>query len=100
MPKRCNEVPLESYEEEVLIRMYNEGLIRHAYKSIQRIRSKVRWDEIAERYRVTRSFEGVIRHLARKGYIDLHGKRGDVASLSSIGVSYVWAKLKERNSTS
>jgi len=44
---------------------------------------------------VNKSFDNVIRHLANKGYVDFHGKSGDVASLSRLGVSYVWQKKKE-----
>jgi len=89
---------LEPYEEEVLTRMYDKRLIGMDYKPIQIVRSKVNWEEIARTHRVKKSFERVIRHLSNKGYIDTHGKAGNVASLTSLGVSYVRGKLQERKS--
>lgn len=89
------ELTLQTYEEEVLMAMYDEGIIGNAYRSVQIIRSKIRWEEIARRHKVNKSFDNVIRHLANKGYVDFHGKSGDVASLSRLGVSYVWQKKKE-----
>ena len=59
------------------------------YKSIQRIQGMIHWYEIAQKYGVKRGFNKVMRHLTSKGYIDPHGKGGDVASLSKIGVEYV-----------
>ena len=95
-PDQPTRLPLEDYEEELLIAMYNEGLIRMDYKPIQVVRSRTHWQELADKYGIRKSFDSVIRHLANKGYIDPHGKSGDVASLSAIGVAYVWQKLKER----
>ncbi len=93
-------MPLENYEEALLIAMFDSGIIRMDYKPIQTVRSKTHWQEIAERYDVRKSFDRVVRHLANKGYIDLHGKGGDVASLSAIGVTYVWQRLKEERESS
>ncbi|NWG09173.1 MAG: hypothetical protein HXX80_02485 [Nitrososphaerales archaeon] len=89
---------LEPYEEEVLVRMYDKRLIGMDYKPIQVVRSKVNWEEIARTYRLKKSFEKMIRHLSNKGYVDTHGKGGNVASLTRLGVSYVRGILLERKS--
>ena len=59
------------------------------YKAVQKIKRMIGWREIAQKYNVKPSFNKVIRHLMNKGYVDLHGKSGDVASLSKLGVEYV-----------
>ena len=84
---------LEAYEEEVLSSMYDNKIMRMDYTSIQRVASKIGWREIASKYRVRISFLRVMRHLRSKGYVDLHGKSGDVAPLSQLGVAYVMGKI-------
>lgn len=85
---------LEAYEEKVLSSMYDKRIIGMGYTSIQKIASMISWSGIAQKYEVKKSFERVIRHLASRGYIDLHGKSGNVASLSRLGVAYVVGKLQ------
>lgn len=85
---------LEAYEEEVLSSMYDKRIIAMGYTSIQKIASKIGWSDIAKKHKVKKSFERTIRHLASRGYVDLHGKSGNVASLSKLGVAYVIGKLQ------
>ena len=75
------------------MRMYDKGIIGYAYKPIQTVRSKVRWQDIANTYGIKKGFDRVIRHLFSKGYVGLRGKAGDVCSLTALGVSYVRGKL-------
>jgi hypothetical protein len=82
-------VALEEYEEHLLKRMYDEEIISSHYKPIERVRSKVNWLELVEKYRIKKSFNHVIRRLYQKGYIDFSGKSGAVCSLSQLGASYV-----------
>ena len=89
---------LEPYEEEVLVRMYDKELIMMRYTSIQRIRGMIRWDEIAQKYGVKRSLNKVFRHLFNTGYVSDHGKSGDVASLTKIGVEYVLQRTSRQPS--
>lgn len=76
--------------------MYDKRLIGMDYKPIEVVRSKINWEEMARTHRVKKSFERVIRHLSNKGYVDTHGKGGNVASLTSLGISYVRGKLLGR----
>jgi hypothetical protein len=83
---------LEPHEEEVLFAMYDQQLIGNSYKSIQKVCSMIKWSKIAKKYRVKKVCKNVLRRLASKGYIDFHGKSGNVASLSKLGVGYVLGK--------
>ena len=82
-------MPLEDYEEEVLLRMYDNQIIGHNYFSIQKVASLIKWREIARKYRVRKKFSSVIKRLVSKGYVDDHGKSGKAASLTRLGVAYV-----------
>jgi hypothetical protein len=82
-------VTLEEYEEQLLKRMYDEEIISGHYKPIERVRSKVNWLQLVEKYRVKKSFTNVIRRLYHKGYVDFSGKSGTVCSLSQLGAAYV-----------
>ncbi len=84
---------LEAYEEEVLSSMYDNQIIRMNYTSIQKVASKIGWREIASKHKVRKSFQKVVRNLYSKGYVDLHGKSGNVASLSQLGVVYIIGKI-------
>jgi len=87
-----DKVALEPYEEDVLLAMYDSGLIQQSYKSIEKVCSIIKWFQIAQRYKIKKTCSKVLRHLASKGYIDLHGKAGNVASLTKLGVLYVIGK--------
>jgi DNA-binding IscR family transcriptional regulator len=80
---------LKDYEEEILLQLYDNGLIAMKYCSTQKAADIIKWQEIAKKYDTPKSFSSVLRKLAAKGYVDLHGKSGDVVSLSRLGVYYV-----------
>ena len=83
---------LEPYEEEVLFAMFDYGLISTNYKPIEKVCSMIKWIQIARKYSIRKSCSRVLRRLASKGYVDLHGKAGNVASLTKFGVLYVIGK--------
>ena len=80
---------LEQHEEEILVRMFEKELIGMKYTSIERVASKIRWQEIAGKYRVKQSFQSAIRRLMNLQLVTDHGKSGKVASLTIAGVEYV-----------
>jgi hypothetical protein len=81
---------LKDYEEAVLLSLYDKGIIgEKGYCSIQRAAAIIKWRDIAKTYAVKKSFLNVLCHLRSKGYVDFHGKSGDVVSLSRFGVAYV-----------
>ena len=86
---------LKDYEEEVLSAMYDQKLIGQEYKSIERVCSSINWTLIARKYNVRKTCQKVLRHLAAKGYVDLHGKAANVASLTKLGVVYVLGKRQK-----
>jgi hypothetical protein len=86
---------LEDYEEEVILRLYDNGLIAMRYCSIQKAANVIKWQDIAKKYSVKRGFSNVLRRLASKGYVDEHGKSVDVVSLTRLGVLYVKGKLQK-----
>lgn len=83
---------LKPHEEEILFGMYDQQLIGNSYTSIQKVCSMIKWTKIAKKYQIKKSCKKVLRRLASKGYIDFHGKSGNVASLSRLGVLYVLGK--------
>jgi len=86
---------LKGYEEEVLLAMYDRRLIRQDYASVEKVCSMIKWTMIARKYNIKKTCQKVLRHLAAKGYVDLHGKAGNVASLTKLGVDYVLGKQKK-----
>jgi hypothetical protein len=80
---------LEKYEEEILRRMYDEEIIDMAYKSTEVVRSKINWIQIAQEHRIRKKFSSIMERLEKKGYVSSHGKRGDVYSLTFLGIAYV-----------
>jgi hypothetical protein len=91
---------LEPYEEEIILRMYDRGYCGVRYRSAERVASSIKWSDIASAYGVKKRFGSVMKHLSSKGYIDFHGKSGDVASLSRLGVEYAFQKRNPHDSTS
>ncbi len=87
---------LKAYEEEILSQLYDNGLIAMRYCSTQKAADIIKWQDIAKRYGINKSFSSVLRKLASKGYVDLHGKSGDVVSLSRLGVYYVKGKFQKQ----
>lgn len=91
-----SKLALEQYEEDVLFAMFDSGLIGPKnYKSIEKVCSMIKWPQIAQKHKVKKKCSKVLRHLSSKGYIDFHGKAGDVASLTKFGVDYVMGKRKK-----
>lgn len=86
------ETMLKDYEEAILSSLYDNGIIAMRYCSIQKAASIIKWHEISQKYRVKKKFPNVLWNLRTKGYVDFHGKSGDVVSLSRIGVAYVKGK--------
>ncbi len=81
---------LKDYEELVLFSLFDKGIIAEkGYCSIQKAASIIKWRDIAQKYRVKKSFPNVLWSLKSKGYVNFHGKSGDVVSLSRLGVEYV-----------
>ena len=85
---------LRDYEEELLLQLYDNGLIAMRYCSIQKAADITKWQSIMKKYGVKKSFLGVLRKLTSKGYVDFHGKSGDVVSLSRLGVFYVKGRFQ------
>jgi len=83
---------LEGHEEEILFGLYDNSIIRLNYCSIQKAASIIKWNDISKKYGVKKSFPNVLWKLRSKGYVEFHGKSGDVVSLSRIGVAYVVGK--------
>lgn len=79
---------IKPYEEEVIFRMFDKGIIGMDYTSVEKIASKIKWSDIASQFRIKKSFQSVIRELENKELVTDHGKSGRVASLTSDGVRY------------
>jgi len=80
---------MEDYEKEILIRMYDKGIMGMNYKSIQTVASKIKWVEILNKFHLKKSFQSTIRNLIKKELVSDHGKSGNVCSLTADGVKYV-----------
>lgn len=85
---------LDEYEEEILLELYDNGIIAMRYCAIQKAASIIKWQDIAKKYGVKKGFPSILHKLHSKGYVDFHGKSGDVVSLSRLGVAYVTGKLQ------
>ena len=86
---------LKDYEEEILLRLYDNGLIAMRYCAVQKAADIIKWQDMAKKYDVKKSFPSVLQKLWSKGYVDLHGKSGDVVSLSRLGVFYVKGQFQK-----
>ena len=87
---------LKDYEEEILLRLYDNGLIAMRYCAVQKAADIIKWQDMAKKHSVKKSFPSVLKTpLGSKGYVDLHGKSGDVVSLSRLGVFYVKGKFQK-----
>ena len=85
---------LDNCEEVTILRMYNEGVVFMDYKSTNIVRSKIRWDDLTDKYACKKKFTRVLDRLRNAGLVDYHGKSGDVASLTKDGVQYARALIK------
>ena len=77
--------------------MYDHQIIRYDYLPVEKIASKIKWRDTADKYRIKKSFGKVMRHLANKGYLSDQGKSGAVYSLTDLGVLYAIGKSKENS---
>ena len=80
---------LEKYEDEILLKMFQKEIIGMNYTSIERVASKIKWQEIANKFNIKKGFQSVIRKLINLQLVTDHGKSGKVASLTIAGVEYV-----------
>jgi hypothetical protein len=80
---------LRDYEEQVLFRMFDNKIIAMNYCAVEKVASIIKWPSVATEYQVKKNFSSVLDHLHSKGYVDYHGKSGNVASLTRFGVAYV-----------
>jgi hypothetical protein len=78
--------------------MYDHQIICYDYLAVEKVASKIKWRQIADKHKIKKSFGKVMRHLANKGYVSDQGKSGAVYSLTDLGVFYAIGKLKEKNS--
>jgi hypothetical protein len=83
---------LKDYEEEILFRMFDNKIIAMSYYAVEKVASIIKWQTIAKKYGIRKSFSKVLSNLHSKGYVDFHGKSRDVVSLSKFGVDYVKGK--------
>lgn len=87
---------LQPYEIAILLQMYDEKIIGHAgYTSLQKVRSKVKWQKIASHYKVKESFDTIARRLVKRKLLSDDGKSLAVLFLDKLGVSFVVGYLKE-----
>lgn len=77
---------LKDYEGEILIKMLEKEIMGMNYTSTERVASKIKWNDIANKFKIKKSFQSVIRELINKRLITDHGKSGKVASLTKTGV--------------
>ena len=76
--------------------MYDEEFIGMNYKPIQTIEKRIGWNRLQTDYKIRKKFSSIMINLKNKGYVDDHGKSGDVYSLNYIGVAYVKGKNKNQ----
>ncbi len=87
---------MEPYEVAVLLQLYSEGIIgKSAYTSIQKVRSKIRWQQIASAYRIKASFDSVARRLVKRKLVSDDGKSLQVLYLDKLGVDFVIGYLEQ-----
>jgi|SRR5690348_7058485 len=87
---------LQPYEIAILLQMYDEKIIGHAgYTSLQKVRSKVKWQKIASHYKVKESFDTIARRLVKRKLLSDDGKSLAVLFLDKFGVDFVIGYIKE-----
>lgn len=84
-------------EEVLLLRMYNLRIIGMAYLPVWKVEAKVEWESLVSKYACPQTkFERVLDRLYHYRLADDHGKRREVASLTSEGVSYAIMLVKNK----
>lgn len=86
---------MENYEIAILLKMYDEGLIESSYKAIEKVKSKIKWNQIANKYQPSKTFEKISRKLVKRKLLTDQGKSMAVLSLDKFGTDFVRAYLKE-----
>ncbi|MCI4432565.1 MAG: hypothetical protein JHC41_03015 [Nitrosopumilus sp.] len=89
-------MPLEDYEIGILLKMYDEQIIgMRGYTSLERVRSKIQWPNIAKAYKIKKSFDSVTRKLVKRKLLSDDGKSMAVLYLDKLGVDFVVEYLDE-----
>lgn len=87
---------LKPYEVAVLLQMYNERIIgKRGYTGLQKVRSKIKWQQIASAYGIKESFDSVARRLVKRKLLSDDGKSLAVLYLDKLGVDYVTAYVQQ-----
>jgi hypothetical protein len=83
-------VSVQPHEISILLKMYDERIIGKAgYTSIQRVRSKIKWQQIAALFSTKESFDSVARRLVKRRLLSDDGKSLAVLYLDKLGVDFV-----------
>ena len=82
---------LDACEELVLLRMYGLRIIGMAYLPVGKVKTKVEWTNIKEKYNCPKNFDKVIDRLRHHGLVSDHGKSSQVASLTPLAVAYAYS---------
>lgn len=81
---------LRPHEIALLLIMYDRGIIgMPGYTSIERVRSKVKWQQIQAAYGIKNSLESVARHLVKRKLLSDDGKSLAVLYLDRLGTYFV-----------
>ena len=87
---------LDPFELEILVRMYDEGIILTDYLPIERVASKIRWTQLSAAFKVKKGFKGILKHLKSRGLVTDQGKSLEVVSLTKYGVVLAREELARR----
>ena len=87
-------------ELEILVRMYDEGIILTDYLPVETTASKIRWTQLSASFKVKKGFKGVLKHLKSRGLVTDQGKSLEVVSLTKYGVVLAREELARRSPAS
>lgn len=82
------------WEMAILLRMYQKGLVKNKYRSMQNVRRSIGWGKMASHCRKRKKFDAIARKLIKSGMLADAGKSAKVLSLSMIGLVRVKEYLK------
>lgn len=88
---------LDPFELEILVRMYDEGIILTDYLPVEKAASKIGWTQLSASFHVKKGFKGVLKHLKSRGLVTDQGKSLEVVSLTKYGVVLAREELAKRN---
>jgi hypothetical protein len=91
---------LDPFDLEILVRMYDEGIILTDYLPIERAASKIRWTQLSASFQVKKGFKGVLKRLKSRGLVTDQGKSLEVVSLTKYGVILAREELARRSRAS